>query len=760
MWLKWLPWRFMVKRFARAQGFGDPIGLLSQLNRFAQPAEVLVPAELLRAGAVLHARGLINSQAIQHNLDWIWPYWVHRQFDPSSRSFIPRAFSLTHINLTHRNWTAVGVPDSPETPIVDPRGLVMPFYDSWSIDCWVVCPPDRSCIPSRQRAAEQKLSCDDNLRVETRCEENGLMLTSEVQVVGGPEERQCLLTVDARSPGYAWMVLSVRPCNPEGISFIHDISIDADRTAWTVNKKGRLFFSSAPDDQAFSRYHDGDVFRHIVSNTIQHREGISCSVGLATGAALFKLTPDSGRRIYLTIPLTKGAALSRPEPISSGAQSCWHKSLSGACRASVPDVRFQVLYDAAVRTLLLHTAQDIYAGPFTYKRFWIRDAAMIAHALLCAGLFDRAAKVIDRCIDAQTAAGYFMSQEGEWDSNGQVLWTMNRYCDITGASPPKKWLDPVLKGASWIVKKLTAANGSPHGGLLPPGFSAEHLGPNDYYYWDDFWSAAGLRAAARVLDRLGRNTIAAHFADRAQQLLNAIDSSLEHVSRRLSSEAVPASPYRRMDSGAVGSLVASYPLQLYAPEDVRVSNTADYLLRNCIINGAFFHDIIHSGINPYLTLHIAQTLLRGGDTRFFSLMESIARLASPTGQWPEAIHPQLGSGCMGDGQHVWAAAEWVLMLRNCFVREEGYGRKLVLCSGVNPRWLKKGASISFGPAPTSFGTVAVNVESDGRRAAVSWDGSWHSGRAPLLAIRPPGSEAAEVSGSQSQYIFSPAKEVQ
>lgn len=59
----------------------------------------------------MHARGLLNSQAIQYNLDWIWPFWVNRQFDPRDESFVPRAFSLTHINLTHRNWTSVGLPD-------------------------------------------------------------------------------------------------------------------------------------------------------------------------------------------------------------------------------------------------------------------------------------------------------------------------------------------------------------------------------------------------------------------------------------------------------------------------------------------------------------------------------------------------------------------------------------------------------------------------------------------------------------------------
>ena len=63
----------------------------------------------------------------------------------------------------------------------------------------------------------------------------------------------------------------------------------------------------------------------------------------------------------------------------------------------------------------------------------------------------------------------------------------------------------------------------------------------------------------------------------------------------------------------------------------------------------------------------------------------VADLASPTGQWPEAIHPQTGGGCMGDGHHVWAAAEWVLMLRYCFLREEG--DTLVLASSSARRKL-------------------------------------------------------------------------
>ena len=65
------------------------------------------------------------------------------------RSFVPRAFSFSHINLTHRNWTAVGLPDLPVYPIVDPRGLVTPLYDGWSLDFWIVAENGRCLLPSK-----------------------------------------------------------------------------------------------------------------------------------------------------------------------------------------------------------------------------------------------------------------------------------------------------------------------------------------------------------------------------------------------------------------------------------------------------------------------------------------------------------------------------------------------------------------------------------------------------------------------------------
>jgi hypothetical protein len=163
--------------------------------------------------------------------------------------------------------------------------------------------------------------------------------------------------------------------------------------------------------------------------------------------------------------------------------------------------------------------------------------------------------------------------------------------------------------------------------------------------------------------------------------------------------------------------------------------TVEALLRTSFHRGGFFQDVIHSGLNAYLTLDVAQTLLRAGDERYRELVEVVADVASPTGQWPEAIHPLTGGGCMGDGQHGWAAAEWVMMIRNMFVREE-QGR-LIVGSGLFAEWLDGEAPLSFGPTLTPWGPVSVRVEGGASQATVRIDGHWR-GPGPCIDVLVPG----------------------
>ncbi len=103
---------------------------------------------------------------------------------------------------------------------------------------------------------------------------------------------------------------------------------------------------------------------------------------------------------------------------------------------------------------------------------------------------------------------------------------------IVGGSPPEQWSKAIHRGAEWIIRKrLPADTGTPFSGLLPAGFSAEHLGPNDYYYWDDFWGVAGLRAAADWFVRLGEATYVERYRKEADQFFDCIEKSLRGLTK-------------------------------------------------------------------------------------------------------------------------------------------------------------------------------------------------------------------------------------
>jgi GH15 family glucan-1,4-alpha-glucosidase len=417
------------------------------------------------------------------------------------------------------------------------------------------------------------------------------------------------------------------------------------------------------------------------------------------------------------------------------------------------DPRMQRLYDLAVANLVLLSPDEVYPGPYTYKRFWFRDAAFILNAIVTLGGAERTRRTLQHFAPRQRHDGYFLSQEGEWDSNGEALWMYHRFLTLTGEPVPQAWVRAIARGARWIIRKrLPADTGLAEAGLLPAGFSAEHLGPNDFYYWDDFWGVAGLRSAAAMLGKQDPK-FAGECAREADELLGAIERSFPRGPNRRFPGAIPASPKRRMDSGAVGSLVADYPLQIYAAGDERILKTADYLRDHSSHAGAFFQNMIHSGINAYLTLHLAQIRLRGGETAAaWTLMDRVASLASSTGQWPEAIHPRTGGGCMGDGEHMWAAAEWALMVRACFVREET--GSLVLAAGLKPEWWRDGASL--GPTLTPFGPVTVRVIRSADCAAVTVEGQWRA-PLPLLDVRLPGfaGEKRRATGETETFLLNP-----
>ena len=163
----------------------------------------------------------------------------------------------------------------------------------------------------------------------------------------------------------------------------------------------------------------------------------------------FPLRPENSA-ILQSVYLLKKGKLQSIYPITKTAHQVWQEAYEGCCQIHLPYRNFEYLYETAIRTLLLHTPRESYAGPYTYKRFWFRDAAFIVKALLCTSKIERAARIINTFFEKQNSDGYFLSQDGEWDSNGEALWAMQQYCLFSGKKPPYHG-KTAMRAAEWII---------------------------------------------------------------------------------------------------------------------------------------------------------------------------------------------------------------------------------------------------------------------------------------------------------------------
>lgn len=656
----------------------------------------------------------------------VLPFWAERQFRPQDAGFIPRMTWLA-VNLTYRRWTAVGCAGHPDEAIVDPAGLLSPLRDYWSIDVW--CEVDGELvIPSKRTDLTQGYAAPGVLRTQVKADnwEFAIEHFCDCSLDIASAFGRGLIKNLSQSVLKGRLIVSVRPYNPEGVAPIFRLEYDKNTKILTADDTPICTLLFEPDRIVLSTLKEGDVVNRLDADTSRIIESID---GLCFGCAqkLFEIKPDDFASIDFVSPMDM-SVLDKKKRQAIFVQKAAKLDFNAQRRSSekyvkdaldygakyfFPDQKIQESFDAArLHIFSVDDGDTITPGPLTYHQQWFRDASYMISALDIFGWHEQAKRKIKIFPKSQKRSGFFCSQNGEWDANGQAIWTIAKHYKLTRDKKLiKKLWRAVWRGALWIENKRSKAKmvQGLHRGLLPPGLSAEHFGPSDYYYWDDFWCAAGLREAAYLAEQLERADDAKKLQELFNGFLRDIEDSINKVSERLKKPIITTGPYRDFDAAAIGAVCALYPLRLLRPFDERISNTLDGIESKHFYEGLFAQDFVHSGLNAYLSAEVAQCRLFRREKRAYEIMQKILDVASSTYTWPEAVHPKTGCGCMGDGHHIWASADWVHLLRNMILFEEG--DNIIITAIAPEQWYEAGKKFGVENAPTEFGNISIAVES-------------------------------------------------
>lgn len=283
---------------------------------------------------------------------WVWPWWMVREVDPRSTSFIPSDGSR-RVNLAHQSWTPVGNLGRAPLGVVDPAGLVTPGWARWSLDWWIGA-DDRWHVPPREPSLRQRL-VDDMPVVETRVRVPGGDAVHRVYAVPGEPERLVVEVENDSSVPFA-VAFAIRPYDGHGVTEVEHVRIDGE-TAWADG--AAVVLPRAPSFAAAGSFDGVDPAAIVMRGDASTGSDAEawCRLGLASAAAVLALPHRASLSVTLpaTAPATGGAARAAMAPPGGAAAAVrgWRVVGDRGVQISVPDARLEHALAAARRHLLV-----------------------------------------------------------------------------------------------------------------------------------------------------------------------------------------------------------------------------------------------------------------------------------------------------------------------------------------------------------------------------------------------------------------------
>ena len=426
----------------------------------------------------------------------------------------------------------------------------------------------------------------------------------------------------------------------------------------------------------------------------------------------------------------------------------WRGFFAGAMQVDLPEDKPQQAYYAALMTMALpRYRNDNGNGQWVqtvnklrYHAFYLRDAAIITNAFDLVGLNRVAGENLPFFQTWQQPDGLFISRPQQYDGFGQTLWVFAEHAKRSGSVGFARTVLPsVQRAMTWFA----AARRADPLGLLPAVTD-----PNDnellpgHLAGDNFWAQAGVRGAIELARTVGRKDL----ANRWNGELAAFDASLKAAlatATKATGGWIP--PAFDVPGGQDwGNLWSVYPTGVLGPNSPEVSATQTHARGKFREGIATYADT--TLLHDYLGFRVFQTSLLRGEQRAVvrGFYDELAHTTSTHAGFETNIAP-FGNREVEDATspHGWYSAEYVALLRNMLVREQG--RDVLLTSAIPTAWLRPQQTTSVTRARTYSGPLSFTLETRDGGATLSWRSRLAAGARLRMAV-PAGATSVSAKG--------------
>lgn len=391
------------------------------------------------------------------------------------------------------------------------------------------------------------------------------------------------------------------------------------------------------------------------------------------------LKPRQTAKTCFRIPfsaVTEAAAFDResPQVWLDRTVRYWRGRLASGAKIEVPCAKAtQALKAAHVQQFIDNDHGVLKGGEGFYDEFYIRDGAYQILQFEEGGFAEAARKAIEPYLKSQGPDGRFETQKGQFDANGQALWTLWQYWKITGDREFLKRAYPQMRRAvEWIKQaRRQALPDSPFAGVLPNAVA------DGEYLWDgkhhivgyDLWNLRGLLCTADAAQALGETADAREFQREAEAYRSAIDAALQLT-------GLPHFPpsWERVGTHW-GNTETLWPTELFAADDPRVTASLREVREQFMggflevtLRWAGYPEVVHPYLSSYTTM---ASLARGEHEQFVEDFYWYLLHSTATHAFPEGIYYRKRTAWNDTIPHATGAANYAFLLRHALVHERG-----------------------------------------------------------------------------------------
>ena len=351
-------------------------------------------------------------------------------------------------------------------------------------------------------------------------------------------------------------------------------------------------------------------------------------------------------------------------------------------------------------------------GPLQYRDVWLRDGARAIGALAMMGYGREARELSLGLMAYQWPQGAFLSQSGQLDATGQVLWAFGQ----AALRPPAAGsLEPFATSAlaawHWLERQraVGSASGFPFGKMLPFANPRDNELVSAQLVGNDAWAIAGYRATSQLLRAWGR--LAEADSVEVSSALYQRDF-IDALRRSGSADVPPAWDGRGRDWG---NLSVGYPCAALPVSDPRHAALAARVWKAS--GGA---GLLAYGQRDSLHLYMGAdlgtwALLTGRRASGDSVLAALLAWRSASGGAAELFSRSTRDFGTNPPPHATAAAALLVLMRNAIVFDDDDTLRLTM--GARPNWWRRARCSRL---PTRWGAIDLEFSRSGAEAQWRW----------------------------------------